>query len=134
MMLIWTKKKIRQWPLLPSEQFSAYSEQDSSGSFVVFGGTDALEVFPISRVLSALPRSDLLLVSCPIPSGKLETLPVSPYPVKKDASIRAHFVRHQKPLESDWYPWIGDTWGKWVQGTVLGYRDFTGRETEVCIL
>jgi hypothetical protein len=27
---------------------------------------------------------------------------------------------------------VGGSWSKWVQGTVLGYRDFAGRETEVC--
>ncbi len=29
---------------------------------------------------------------------------------------------------------VGDTWGRWEAGRVLGYRDFAGRETEVgCI-
>ena len=107
------------------------SQQHASGSFIILEGTDELEVHPVSRVLSALPRSDLLLVSSPIPSGKLKTLPISPYPVQKDALIYTHLVKHQKPVESGWNPWIGDTWGRWVQGKVVGYRDFAGRESQV---
>ena len=81
--------------------------------------------------MSALPRSDLLLLSCAIPVGKIHTLPISPYPAQGGTPIRAHFIRYQKPSESSWTPWIGDTWGSWVQGKILGYRDFAGRETQV---
>jgi hypothetical protein len=83
-------------------------------------------------VVSALPRSDLILLSCSIPPGRLDSLPVSPYPAHGGARIRAHFVRHKKPDDFGWTPWIGDTWGKWHEGTIIGYRDFAGRETEVC--
>jgi len=121
----------RQWPLLMSECSSMSEQRRASGSFIILEGPDELEVHPVSRVLSALPRSDLLLISCPVPSGKLETLPISPYPAQKDASILTHLVKHQKPVESGWNPWIGDTWGKWVQGKVVGYRDFAGRESQV---
>ena len=116
-----------------SEGFSTESQQRYSGSFIVMEGTprNALEVYPISRVLSALPRSDLLLLSCPIPSGKLDTFPVTPYPAHKDAKIQVHFVQYGIPVESGWNPWMGNTWGKWVQGEIIGYRDFAGRETQV---
>lgn len=82
-------------------------------------------------MVSALPRSDLILLSCSIPPGRLDSLPVSPYPAHGGARIRAHFVRHKKPDDFGWTPWIGDTWGKWHEGTIIGYRDFAGRETEV---
>lgn len=60
------------------------------------------------------------------------TLPVSPYPVQRETTaIRAHFVTHERPQETGWTPWVGGTWSKWVRGTVFGYRDFAGRETEV---
>jgi len=91
-------------------------------------------VYPVSRVVSALPRSDLLLLSCPLPRGAVNTLPVSPYPAHKDTVIDAHFVSHDKPAENGWNLWVGDTWGKWQQGKVLGYRDFAGRETEVRVI
>ena len=125
-------QQIRQWPLLMS---STESQQRYSGSFIVIKDIprNALEVYPISRVLSALPRSDLLLLSCPIPSGKLDTLPVSPYPAQKHAKIQVHFVHYGTPVESGWNPWLGNTWGKWVQGEIMGYRDFTGRETQVSL-
>jgi len=42
--------------------------------------------------------------------------------------IRAHFVSETRPKEDGWQPWVGSTWSKWVQGTVVGYRDFSGRE------
>jgi hypothetical protein len=61
----------------------------------------------------------------------LLSLPVSPYPVPAGTPIRAHFVSETRPKEDGWKPWIGDTWSKWVQGTVLGYRDFSGREAMV---
>lgn len=61
----------------------------------------------------------------------LRSLPISPYPVPAGTAIRAHFVSEAKPKEDGWQPWIGGTWSKWVQGTVLGYRDFAGREAIV---
>jgi hypothetical protein len=64
-------------------------------------------------------------------SPALRSLPISPYPVPAGTHIRAHFVSETRPKEDGWQPWIGGTWSKWVQGTVLGYRDFAGREAMV---
>jgi hypothetical protein len=61
----------------------------------------------------------------------LRSLPISPYPVPVGTPIRAHFVSETRPKEDGWKPWIGSTWSKWVEGTVLGYRDFSGREAMV---
>lgn len=102
-----------------------------TGTFIVIGSQDTLSLHPVSEVVSALPQSDLLLLSCKLPQGALNALDVTPYPAQKGTAIRAHFVTHREPMESGWSPWIGDTWGKWAQGKVLGYRDFAGRETEV---
>jgi hypothetical protein len=90
-------------------------------------------IHPISGVISALPRSDLLLLSCKFDTSKceLETLPVSPYPVQANTPVKAHFVALTEPQTEGWYPWIGGTWSKWITGTVLGYRDYAGREAEV---
>jgi hypothetical protein len=61
----------------------------------------------------------------------LRSLPISPYPVPVGTPIRAHFVSETRPEEDGWKPWIGSAWSKWVEGTVLGYRDFSGREAMV---
>ncbi|KAF8807182.1 hypothetical protein BYT27DRAFT_6557763 [Phlegmacium glaucopus] len=119
-----TLEEVRQSPLVLSE-----SALLQSGTFILAGSGDSVTVHPVSDVVSALPRSDLLLLSCQVPPG-LNTLPVSPYPAHENTSILAHFVSHKKPSESGWHPWVGDTWGKWVKGKVLGYRDFAGRETK----
>ncbi|KAF8971582.1 hypothetical protein BDZ97DRAFT_1252714 [Flammula alnicola] len=124
-----TLEEIRQSPLLLSDYATAETNR-FTGTFVVTGSREALGVFPVSRVVSALPRSDLILLSCAVPPGNLNTLPVSPYPAHKGTAIRAHFVTHEKPDEAGWSPWIGGTWGKWHEGKVLGYRDFAGRETK----
>ncbi|KAF8921982.1 hypothetical protein CPB85DRAFT_1427331 [Mucidula mucida] len=55
--------------------------------------------------------------------------PVSPYPAQPGTKIKAHFVSYHLPEDEGWTPWIGGTYRKWVSGTVLGYRDFAGRET-----
>jgi len=85
-------------------------------------------VHPVSSVLSSLHRSDLLLLSTPGLSQN--TLPVSPYPAPPHTRIRAHFVVDRRPDESGWRLWVGNLWTKWVKGTVLGYRDFAGREAQ----
>jgi hypothetical protein len=130
--------QIRQSPLLlsmtPTTPIHKMKQQQLSGSFIVTGFGDSLQVFPVSRVVSALPRSDLMLLSCEVPEGALNTLPVSPYPAHRDTDIEAHFVTHEKPVNDGWSPWITDTWGKWHQGKVLGYRDLAGREAEVSVL
>jgi hypothetical protein len=82
---------------------------------------------PISSVLSALHRSDLLLFSAPIAT---RTLPVSPYPAQPGTRVRAHLVSETQPPGDGWEPWVGG-WAKWVRGRVLGYRDFAGREAKV---
>lgn len=96
-----------------------------------------MALHPITGAVSALPRSDLLLLSCKIDKSKhrLETLPVSPYPSRVGALIKAHFVALAKPQKAEgWRPWVGGTWSKWVTGKVLGYKDFAGREAEVSYL
>lgn len=50
----------------------------------------AFNITPVSRVLSALPRADLLLLA--VPGKRLPTLPVSPYPAQIGTPIRAHFI------------------------------------------
>lgn len=124
-------EKIRQSPLMLASPASPARKY--TGSFVATGSGDLAEVYPVSRVISALPRSDLILLACPMPPGVMKTLPVSPYPAHRDTNIRAHFVTPFKPEDGDdgWMPWIGGTWGKWHSGKVLGYRDFAGRETQV---
>lgn len=99
-----------------------------SGSFVISGSREGTEFHPVSEVLSALHRSDLVLFRKSGPA--LKTMPVSPYPVHPNAVIRAHFVVDEEPDEPGWVPWIGGTWSKWVRGKVVGYRDFAGREAK----
>lgn len=76
-------------------------------------------------------KADLMLLSASVPGLTLPTLPISPYPVHPGATIRAHFVVDKQPEEDGWRPWVGNTWSKWVKGTILGYRDFAGREAKV---
>ncbi|KAF9535581.1 hypothetical protein CPB83DRAFT_20643 [Crepidotus variabilis] len=85
-------------------------EPQQSGSFVVTGGLNSLEVFPVSKVLSALPRSDLLLLSCSLPEAQPKTKPLP-------------------NSDTNWRPWVGDSLDRWEYGTVVGYRDFAGGET-----
>ncbi|KAJ3479185.1 hypothetical protein NLI96_g9238 [Meripilus lineatus] len=101
-----------------------------SGSFLISGTHDSPRFHPVSAIHSALHKADLLLLSASTPGLSLPTLPVSPYPVHPGAAIRAHFVTDKQPEEDGWRPWIGHTWSKWVKGTVLGYRDFAGREAK----
>ncbi|KAJ7655063.1 hypothetical protein DFH06DRAFT_1201501 [Mycena polygramma] len=103
--------------------------QGSSGSFLVSGMGGSLSVHPVSSIVSAIPRSDILLMQSAF-GPVLPTLPISPYPPQRKTAIRAHFVTHERPEEDGWTPWVGGTWSKWVRGTVLGYRDLAGRETE----
>ncbi|KAJ7139881.1 hypothetical protein C8R44DRAFT_765649 [Mycena epipterygia] len=119
-----TLEEIRRSPLLLNDQ----QAEGFSGSFLVSGTGPSLSLIPISNIVSAIPRSDVLLMRT-TPSA-LPTLPVSPYPAQRDTAIRAHFVVHECPEEPGWTPWVGGTWSKWVRGTVLGYRDFAGRETQ----
>lgn len=130
--------------MLSGEGSSSSSRRTSSASFVVTRSEgDGIQLHPVSAILSSLPRSDLLLLSCRLPKSRStfgsssstlhpSPLPVSPYPARSQTAIRAHFVSHHRPDDSEgWTPWVGGTWSKWVKGRVLGYRDFAGRETEV---
>ncbi|KAJ7042489.1 hypothetical protein C8F04DRAFT_1219148 [Mycena alexandri] len=120
-----TLEEIRRSPFLLDGDHAG----SSSGSFLVSGAAGSLSVNSISAVVSAIPRSDILLLRTAALAA-LPTLPVSPYPVQRETVIRAHFVTHERPQEDGWTPWVGDTWSKWVRGTVLGYRNFAGRETQ----
>ncbi|KAH8998737.1 hypothetical protein EDB86DRAFT_3063950 [Lactarius hatsudake] len=132
-----TLEEIRWSPLLvipdvphPSPLTSPpdLSHVRSSGSFVVSQRGSESVTYPVASILSSLHRSDLILLS-PSPLGSpLRSLPISPYPAPVGTPIRAHFVSEKRPEEDGWQPWIGGTWSKWVRGTVLGYRDFSGRE------
>ncbi|KAJ6509288.1 hypothetical protein C8R47DRAFT_16465 [Mycena vitilis] len=93
--------------------------EGSSGSFLVSGMGESLCVRPVSSIVSAIPRSDILLMQSA--SGPvLPTLPISLYPPQRKTAIRAHFVTHERPEEDGWTSWVGGTWSKWVRGTVLG--------------
>lgn len=43
-------------------------------------------------------------------------------------------MTHNQPDEPGWTPWVGETWSRWIRGSVLGYRDFVGREAEVRLI
>lgn len=120
------ESQIRRSPLLDDGP----KAEISSGSFIVTGTASSLSTEPVSNIVSAIPRSDIILMRTA--ASALPTLPVSPYPAHRDTAIRAHFVSYERPQESGWTPWVGGTWSKWVRGTILGYRDFAGRETNVC--
>jgi hypothetical protein len=112
-----------------------------SGTYVLSQSEEevAPTFHPVVSILSSLPRPDLLVLSAKSASSSgpqplLGTLPVSPYPAQPGTPIRAHFVVDTEPNEAGWYPWVGGLWSKWVRGTVLGYRDFAGREAKVHML
>lgn len=114
-----------------------------SGSFVIAGPPTAPVFHPVRAVLSAMHRGDLLLLSASThapsePAQGLQTLPVNPYPVQPGTAVRAHLVADKPPppggRDADgWTPWVGGTWRKWARGTVLGYKDFAGREAKVSL-
>lgn len=117
----------RPSPALPSDQML-------SGSFIISGSSESPSFQPVTSVLSAMHRGDVLLLSSSSES-RLRSLPVNPYPVHAGTPIRAHFVADKPPEAGShregWTPWVGGTWRKWVKGTVLGYRDYAGREAQV---
>ena len=106
-----------------------------SGTYVLTQnrGKEGPTFHPVQGILSSLPRPDLLVLSAKPGSAQppMNMLPVSPYPAHPGAAIRAHFVVDTEPGEPGWHPWVGGLWSKWVKGTVLGYRDFAGREAKV---
>ncbi|KAI0762804.1 hypothetical protein C8Q74DRAFT_1371790 [Fomes fomentarius] len=132
-----TLEEIRHEPLLRAARPSP-AVTDShllSGSFLVSGTPVAPTFRPITSVLSAMHRGDILLLSSASSSSTV-TLPVNPYPVHPGTPIRAHFVADKPPVNGSardregWTPWLGGTWRKWVKGTVVGYRDYAGREAQ----
>lgn len=128
-----TLEQIRQSPLLRLKEIPPRdpSHHVATGTFICIGSGTSMKVFPASKIVSALPRSDVILVSCSLPKDVIKPLPLSPYPARPDAKVRAHFVSHQKPPGSkNWKSWVGDTYSNWVPGQVLGYRDFSGREAQ----
>ncbi|KAI0361826.1 hypothetical protein OH77DRAFT_1418085 [Trametes cingulata] len=138
-----TLEEIRHDPLLRASLPSpaVHPEEHLSGSFIIAGQPPSAPLFhPVQSVLSAMHRADLLLLSAslsPTSAGAtkaLRSLPVNPYPVQPGTPIRAHFVVDKPPTagrESEgWTPWVGGTWRKWVRGSVIGYRDFAGREAK----
>jgi hypothetical protein len=103
-----------------------------------------------SRVLSSVPKSDLVLLS--VPGPRIPTLPISPYPASVGTSVQTHLVTEYHPGLSDvksdagekkktegdsntstsWQPWMvqGAFWSCWRSGRVMGYRDHAGREAQ----
>ncbi|PIL32150.1 hypothetical protein GSI_06856 [Ganoderma sinense ZZ0214-1] len=142
-----TLEEIRHDPLVRTNSPSPAVPADAlrSGSLAISRSSSsptATPVFrPISSVLSAMHRGDLLLLSAmqsqfasgPASSSGLRSLPVNPYPIHPGTPIRAHFVADKPPTGTDregWTPWVGGTWRKWINGTVVGYRDYAGREAK----
>ncbi|KAI8995296.1 hypothetical protein BD414DRAFT_410874 [Trametes punicea] len=134
-----TLEEIRHNPLLRSGLPSPAVRPGDliSGSFVINGPPNAPVFHPVASVLSAMHRADLLILSAslqPAPAKALRSLPVNPYPVQPGTPIRAHFVADKPPATGrdgeGWTPWAGGTWRKWMKGTVVGYRDYAGREAK----
>ncbi|KIK71258.1 hypothetical protein GYMLUDRAFT_148604 [Collybiopsis luxurians FD-317 M1] len=117
-----SSRQIRRSPLMLKAN-ETDPRRVSSGSFVLSsdGG-----IYPVTDIVSSLPRSDLIIMSCAKPP--VATLPVSPYPVHPETRISCHLISHEHPQEPGWSRWIGNSWSKWVRGVVSGYRDFAGRE------
>nr|VWP00596.1 MIT domain-containing protein [Ganoderma boninense] len=116
--------KIRHDPLVRANRPSPAVSSDTlrSGSLAISrssSSSTATPVFrPISSVLSAMHRGDLLLLSAmqsrlasgPASSSGLRSLPVNPYPVPPGTPIRAHFVADKPPTGTNrerWTPWPG---------------------------
>ncbi|TFK87949.1 hypothetical protein K466DRAFT_575602 [Polyporus arcularius HHB13444] len=131
-----TLEEIRHDPLLRAARPSPAVPNGEllSGSFVIAGPSATPTFHPVSSILSAMHRGDLLLLSSPSASSGLRSLPVNPYPVHPGTPIRAHFVADRAPEtgphRDGWTPWVGGTWRKWIKGTVVGYRDYAGREAK----
>ncbi|EKM60901.1 uncharacterized protein PHACADRAFT_247123 [Phanerochaete carnosa HHB-10118-sp] len=129
---------MRRSPILSSVIDSGPSGSKSSilsGTYVLSQepGKERPTFHSVNGALSSLPRPDLLVLSTSSgpASPMTNSLTVSPYPAHPGAAIRAHFVVDTEPSEPGWHPWIGGLWSKWVRGTILGYRDFAGREAKV---
>ncbi|KAJ3528220.1 hypothetical protein NM688_g8025 [Phlebia brevispora] len=130
-----TLEEMRNSSLLSQPSTAPDDSGPLSGSFVLSGVPELrTPVFhPVKSILSSLHRSDLLLLSVArnaLTQRVMPSLPISPYPVHSGTAIRAHFIVDEEPDEPGWHPWVGGTWSKWVKGTVVGYRDFAGREAK----
>ena len=67
----------------PDRLVSFAKSAKAEGFQVVIAGAGAeLAVYPATRVVSALPHSDLLLLAAALPPGTVHALPVSPYPAR----------------------------------------------------
>jgi len=126
-----TSNHLRPSQMRRSPVLDALSRPETRSATLLFHGKNSIT--PASRIVSCLPKSDLILFAADLPSS-VRSLPVSPYPVHAGTNIRAHFVTEKEPVEEGWRPWINGTWSKWVKGKVVGYRDFAGRQAEVSTL
>jgi len=86
-----------------------------------------------------MARHDLLLLRCEGSSPLRDdgAFPVSFYPSPTGTKVAAHFVvEHNPELESKgWIPCFGGMLlRKWVEGEVVGYRDFAGNEAKVILV
>ncbi|KAL0575137.1 hypothetical protein V5O48_006841 [Marasmius crinis-equi] len=130
-----TLEEIRRTPLLLKHQQALPKERSAdvlSGMFVITG-TSSPTFHPIRSISSALPRSDILLLTCD--KLPVRTLPVSPYPAHPQTPIRVHLTAHDRPpigqaSHEEWKQGVGGTWRCWGRGEVKGYRDFAGREAQ----
>ena len=92
--------------------------------------------YRVTELPSALPRHDLLLARperpCALKSD--DAFPISFYPAQTGTKIAAHFLTDYRPeLEDEgWTPCFnGLLLRKWVEGEIVGYRDFAGNEATV---
>ncbi|EIN13568.1 hypothetical protein PUNSTDRAFT_56321 [Punctularia strigosozonata HHB-11173 SS5] len=114
---------------IPIDQETSRSFQ--SGSFVLSRASGTTKFHPVTSISSSLHHSDLLLATVTDNNGtpRLPNLPISPYPAHPGTPVRAHFVTSAPPAgDPTWMPWIFGLYSKWVSGTIVGYRDFAGRE------
>lgn len=89
---------------------------------------------------SCLPRLDLLLFQAtslssdaePSSNLQVDTLPITPYPLRTGGKVAIHLVSEEPPLDGTWTPWLGGSlFRKWVYGEVEGYRDNAGNDAKV---
>ncbi|EMD41685.1 hypothetical protein CERSUDRAFT_90257 [Gelatoporia subvermispora B] len=136
-----TFDEIRHHPILHSEGLDTTPQSTGeqshpliSGSFLISGPPSSPTFTPVASVLAAMNRADIMLLS-PSSTSQLpgvRKLPLSPYPAHPGTRIRARFVSDTPPANDPelWRPWIGGTFTKWARGTIVGYRDFAGREAK----
>jgi hypothetical protein len=107
-----------------------------SNTFIV---SDDRTCSTATSIASAMPRHDILLLLCEDSSPLRHdgVFPVSFHPSPIGTKVAAHFVVEHKPeLESEgWIPCFGGMLlRKWVEGEVVGYRDFAGNEAKVTLV